>query len=162
MDKHGKVYTQLNSVSRTCLLNLLNNEFMSQIPANVLTSSAVRAIDFTKMYIVRLDLQWYRARVTDVQNDRLVTVFLIDVGRTVTALRANLLHMDKISKALQSIPPQVSETGKSSVPPSRNFLCFTIINYATFLYTRNRQHRFSFTISINRCTARGSWRGSTN
>lgn len=109
MDAHGKVYAQLNSACRTFLLNLMTNEMMSQIPPNVRLSSAVRAIDFTKMYLVQLDSQWYRARVTNVQNERLVTVFLIDVGRTVMALRSNLLHMDKISKALQSIPPQVSE-----------------------------------------------------
>ncbi|XP_025155538.1 tudor domain-containing protein 7 isoform X2 [Harpegnathos saltator] len=109
MDRHGKVYAQLNSVFKTCLLNLMSNENMSQVPVQVLKSSAVRAIDFTKMYFVQLDSQWYRARVTDVQNERLVTVFLVDLGRTVTALRANLLHMEKISKALQSIPPQAMQ-----------------------------------------------------
>ncbi|XP_014473418.1 PREDICTED: tudor domain-containing protein 7 isoform X2 [Dinoponera quadriceps] len=109
IDEHGKVYAQLNSVARTCLLNLMNNEMMAQIPRNVLMSSAVRAIDFTKMYFVQLDSQWYRARVTDVQNESLITVFLVDLGRTVTALRANLLHMDKISKVLQSIPPQATQ-----------------------------------------------------
>ncbi|XP_032664575.1 tudor domain-containing protein 7-like [Odontomachus brunneus] len=109
MDVHGKVYAQLNFVSRTCLLNLMNDEIMTQIPLSVRLCSAVRAIDFTKMYLVQLDSQWYRARVTDVQNERLVKVFLIDVGRTVTALRKNLLHIDKISKVLQSILPQATQ-----------------------------------------------------
>lgn len=157
-DRYGKVYAQLNSVARTCLQNRMNNEIMSQIPANVLTSSAVRAIDFTKMYLVRLESQWYRARVTDVQNDRLVTVFLLDVGRTVTALRSNLLHMDKILKALQSIPPQVS--GRYCAVGSE---CLTFhddgideTDSRVYLYAR-RRHRSSCIISTNRCTARGSW-----
>lgn len=107
IEEHGKVYAQLNSPAKTCLLNLLNVETMSQIPVNTLMSSLVRAIDFTKMYFVQLDSQWYRARVRDIRDEFEVTVFLVDVGRTVTAKRGNLLHMDKISKALQSIPPQV-------------------------------------------------------
>lgn len=104
MDEDGKIYAQLNTLAKT----ILNSENISQTFTNNLINT-VRAINFTKMYLVKWDSQWYRARVTDIPDEQEVLVFLIDVGRTVSISRGDLFHMDKLSKALQCIPPQVKE-----------------------------------------------------
>lgn len=107
MNKNGDVYAQLNSLAQTCLLNLLNGETMSRVSITVMKNALVKKISFTEMYLVQLDSQWYRARVTNTHDDFTVNVFLIDVGKTVTTLSGNLLHLNKISKYLENIPPQV-------------------------------------------------------
>lgn len=100
LDECGKVYAQLNSLAKT----IINNENMSKMSTN---SAMVGKILFTKTYLAQWNSQWYRARVTDIPNEREVTIFLIDVGRTILISRENLFHINRISKALQYIPPQV-------------------------------------------------------
>lgn len=70
-------------------------------------NTTVNAVNFTKTYLVEWNSQWYRARVTDIPAEQEVAVFLIDIGKTVLIPRENLFHMDKTSKAVQCIPPQV-------------------------------------------------------
>lgn len=103
IDKHGMVYAQLDTLAR----NLLNDEIMAQAFANNMTNSS-KGLNFTKMYLVKWNSQLYRARVTDIPNDE-VTVFLIDVGKTVTTSRKNLFPIENFSKTLQCIPPQVKQ-----------------------------------------------------
>jgi len=108
IDEFGKVYTQLNSLAKT----VLNDKNMLQVSIN--NAMVVKAINFTKTYLVKWNSQWYRARVTDIPDEQEVLVFLIDVGKTVLISREDLFYMDGISKALQCIPPQVGEKGDAS------------------------------------------------
>lgn len=102
IDEYGKVYAQLNSFMR----NLVNSETLSQIlESNMTTSLAKEPIQFTKVYFAKLNSQWYRARVKDIPKDE-VTVFLFDIGKTVTISRKALFHTSE-SNALNCIPPQV-------------------------------------------------------
>ncbi|XP_011630819.1 tudor domain-containing protein 7 [Pogonomyrmex barbatus] len=98
IDKHGKIYAQLNSFIRT----VLNSENISPLSTN----DTVKAINFTKTYLVKYGSQWYRAKVIDIPDDRKVLVFLIDIGQIILIPREYLFHMDSVSKALQYIPPQ--------------------------------------------------------
>lgn len=112
IDESGKVYTQLNSLART----VLNNENMLQMSAN---NSTVKAINFTKTYFAKWNSKWYRARVTDIPAEHEVMVFLIDVGKTVLIPREDLFHMDRVSKALQCIPPQAMQIFLHNIEQSR-------------------------------------------
>lgn len=109
IDEYSKVYAQLNSFAKI----VLNGENMSQMSTNNVT--IVKAINFTKTYLVKWNSQWYRARVTDIPDEQKVTVFLIDVGRTILIPREHLFQMDGVSKALQCIPPQVQEKYSSNL-----------------------------------------------
>lgn len=104
IDDSGKIYAQLNTLAKT----ILNSENTLQTFTNNMKNT-VRAINFTKTYLVKWDSQWHRARVTDIPDEQEVMVFLIDVGRTVLISRRDIFHMDKLSNALQCIPPQVKE-----------------------------------------------------
>ncbi|KAL6449346.1 hypothetical protein ACFW04_000747 [Cataglyphis niger] len=104
IDEYGKVYAQLNSFMR----NLVNSETLSEIlESNMTTSLARDPIQFTKVYFARLDSQWYRARVKDIPTDE-VTVFLFDIGKTITISRKDLFHTSE-SNALNCIPPQAMQ-----------------------------------------------------
>lgn len=103
IDECGKVYAQLNSLAKT----VLNDENMSEMSLN--NTMIVKAIHFTRTYLAQWNSQWYRARVTDIPNEQEVMIFLIDIGRTILISREKLFHMNRTSKALQDIPPQVKE-----------------------------------------------------
>lgn len=107
IDEYGKIYAQLNSFMRS----LVNSEALSQIFVNNMTTSLAReTIHFTKVYFAKWDSQWYRARVKNITkpNEEEVTVFLFDIGKTVTISRRDLFYMsEKVSNALHCIPPQV-------------------------------------------------------
>ncbi|XP_070158766.1 tudor domain-containing protein 7 [Polyergus mexicanus] len=107
IDEYGKIYAQLNSFMRS----LVNSEALSQIFVNNMTTSlASEAIHFTKVYFAKWDSQWYRARVKDMPNEDEVTVFLFDIGKTVTMSRRDLFHTsEKVSNALHYIPPQAMQ-----------------------------------------------------
>lgn len=102
IDEYGKVYAQLSSFMRS----LVSSEALSQILVNNTTTSLAReTINFTKMYLAKWDSQWYRARVKDMPDNE-VTVFLFDIGKTVTISKKDLFHMDE-TNALHYIPSQV-------------------------------------------------------
>lgn len=103
IDECGKFYANLNSLAKT----VLSSENITQTSTS--NMMVVKAINFTKTYLVKWNLQWFRAKVTDILNEQEVTVLLIDVGRTILIPRENLFYMDRVSKALQHIPPQVIE-----------------------------------------------------
>lgn len=87
--------------------NLVNSEALSQILINnTLTSSEEETIHFTKVYFAKWDSQWYRARVKDIPDEDKVTVFLFDIGKTVTISRKDLFVNE--TNALHYIPPQVN------------------------------------------------------
>ncbi|XP_071572100.1 tudor domain-containing protein 7 [Temnothorax nylanderi] len=113
IDECGKIYAQLNSLAKT----VLNSENMSQMFTN--KTMTVNAINFTKMYLVKWNSQWYRARVTDIPGEQEVTVFLIDIGRTILIPRETLFHMDRVSKALQHIPPQAIQIFLHNIDQSK-------------------------------------------
>ncbi|KYM99296.1 PREDICTED: tudor domain-containing protein 7 isoform X2 [Cyphomyrmex costatus] len=99
IDEHGKVYAQLNSFIKT----VLNNENMLQLVTN---NTMANEINFTKTYLAKWNLQLYRARVTNILDEQNVMVSLIDVGKTISIPIENLFHINRISKAVQCIPPQ--------------------------------------------------------
>ncbi|KMQ98076.1 tudor domain-containing protein 7 [Lasius niger] len=104
IDEYGKVYAQLNSFMRS----LVSSEALSQILVNNTTTSLAReTINFTKMYLAKWDSQWYRARVKDMPDNE-VTVFLFDIGKTVTISKKDLFHMDE-TNALHYIPSQAMQ-----------------------------------------------------
>lgn len=108
IDEYGKVYAQLNSFMRS----LVNSEALSQIFVNNMTTSLAReAIHLTKVYFAKWDSQWYRARVKNMPNNKdEVTVFLFDIGKTVTISRRDLFYTsEKVSNALHCIPPQAMQ-----------------------------------------------------
>lgn len=100
IDESGKVYAQLNSLAKS----ILSGENISQICTNTVI---VKAINFTKTYLVKWNSQLYRARVTDMPDEQKVMVFLIDFGRTVLISREDIFYANSNSLALQYIPPQV-------------------------------------------------------
>lgn len=104
IDEYGKFYAQLNSLAKI----VLSSENISQT-STVNNVMIVKAINFTKTYLVKWNLQWFRAKVTDILDEQEITVLLIDVGRIISIPRENLFYMDRVSKALQYIPPQVIE-----------------------------------------------------
>lgn len=97
INRNGKVYAQLNSLCRNCL--------MSHMPVNEATCSSVSQISFTVMYLVKCGSQLHRARITDVPDRNKLTVLLVDLGRAITIWKQDLLYTE--SMVLQSIPPQV-------------------------------------------------------
>lgn len=102
IDESGKIYAQLNSFMRS----LVNSEALSLILVNNTTRSLEKeTISFTKVYFAKWDSQWYRARVKDMPNKDEVTVFLFDIGKTVTISRKDLFMNE--TNALHYIPPQV-------------------------------------------------------
>lgn len=102
IDESGKIYAQLNSFMRS----LVNSEALSQIFVNnSMRSLEKEIIYFTKVYFAKWDSQWYRARVKDMPDKDEVTVFLFDIGKTVTILRRDLFMNE--TNALHYIPPQV-------------------------------------------------------
>lgn len=102
IDESGKIYAQLNSFMRS----LVNNEALSQILVNNTTSLERETIHFTKVYFAKWDSQWYRARVKDMPDKDKVTVFLFDIGKTVTISKRDLFTNE--TNALHYIPPQVN------------------------------------------------------
>jgi len=102
MDENGKVFAQLNCFGRDCLMSHMSVN-------NTMYSSVTDQISFTTMYLVKCDSQLYRARVIDIPDQNKVTIFLVDIGRTITIWKHDLLHIDAISMVLQCIPPQVKK-----------------------------------------------------
>ncbi|XP_011268042.1 tudor domain-containing protein 7 [Camponotus floridanus] len=100
IDESGKIYAQLNSFMKS----LVHNEALSQILLNNTTSLERETIHFTKVYFAKWDSQWYRARVKDMPDKDKVTVFLFDIGKTVTISKRDLFTNE--TNALHYIPPQ--------------------------------------------------------
>ncbi|XP_036140516.1 tudor domain-containing protein 7 isoform X2 [Monomorium pharaonis] len=109
IDEYGKIFAQLNSFTKI----ILNSMQMSATNATL-----VKAIAFTKTYLVKWNSQWYRARVTDIPNEQKVAVFLIDVGRKILVSRDQLFQMDRVSNVLQCIPPQAMQIFLHSIDQS--------------------------------------------
>ncbi|EZA47760.1 tudor domain-containing protein 7A [Ooceraea biroi] len=112
IDENGKIYAQLNSAGRNCL--------MSHMPVDdSMCPSVTGQINFTKMYFVKCDSQLYRARAVQTVPDRnKVTVFLMDIGRTITISRQDLLQTDMASMGLQCIPPQATQISLHQIDQS--------------------------------------------
>ncbi|KAH0955716.1 hypothetical protein HN011_002636 [Eciton burchellii] len=102
IDKNGKVFAQLNCFGRDLLMSHMSVN-------NTIYSSVTDQISFTTMYLVKYDSQLYRARVIDIPDQKKVTTFLVDIGRTITIWKYDLLHINAISMVLQCIPPQATQ-----------------------------------------------------
>ncbi|XP_029161263.1 tudor domain-containing protein 7 [Nylanderia fulva] len=103
IDEDGRVYAQLNSFVR----NLVSSEALLQILESNTTTSSAREITFTKTYFAKWDLQLYRARVTNITDNKII-VALLDVGKIVTISKNDLFSMDEMS-VLHYIPPQAKQ-----------------------------------------------------
>ncbi|XP_011505698.1 PREDICTED: tudor domain-containing protein 7B [Ceratosolen solmsi marchali] len=113
------VFIQLKSEGLTYLKMLMNELTKEYLNNPSFKAKPILQFDKTKLYLVKSteDNNWYRVKITKIENDIKIQVFCIDEGNTLAVKKTSLILLEDISDLLAVYPNQAVQVRLHKISP---------------------------------------------
>ncbi|XP_017883232.1 tudor domain-containing protein 7B-like [Ceratina calcarata] len=108
VDTNGDVYVEIKTKKMKFVYYLLNR-LIPKINENTREICPITTVQSSKIYLVWVHNNWYRAKILCFTYHNQLKVLLIDIGHTVLTVKSNLLNLEQLCEPLAKCPGQVKK-----------------------------------------------------